>query len=270
MRLSALALMAGLAFGQEAPPAKPAAAPPGPHPVLENSGKPLLLPFPCAEEDLQQAGLACSEDEPCQIYLELAAVAGAGSRIVVAGNLHSARVTLSSTVIASEDGGRTWREPFERIRFAGLDRIQFLDAETGWVAGEHLSPLPQDPFFLLTSDGGKTFRLRPVFDESAENKLGTVQQFFFAGKDSGSLIIDRGPGADSDRYELYESPDGGESWSFRQSSTKPLSLRRLAGVSTDWRLRVDGRTQAFHVEHRQGERWSDVAAFAVKLASCKP
>ena len=55
--------------------------------------------------------------------------------------------------------------------------------------------------------------------------------------------MDRGWGADGDRYELYESPDGGQSWSFKQSSTKPLTLRRPAQVSTDWRLRVDSNTQ---------------------------
>ena len=108
-------------------------------------------------------------------------------------------MTVFSTLLASDDGGHTWREAHERIRSAGLDRIQFLDAETGWVAGEKLSPLPQDPFLLLTSDGGKTWRARPVFDEAAENRLGSIQQFFFTAKDSGALIIDRGQGSDGDR-----------------------------------------------------------------------
>ena len=110
--------------------------------VLEYAGKPLVLPFKCTEEDIQLAGLTCSEDDPCPIYLELAAVGATGSKIVVAGNLHSAAVTMFSTLLASEDGGRTWREPHDRIRAAGLDRVQFLDADTAWVAGEKLQPLP--------------------------------------------------------------------------------------------------------------------------------
>jgi hypothetical protein len=272
MRISALVLLAGLAFGQESPPAKPepvAGGPPAPV-VLENKGKPMVVPFECAEQDMQLAGLACTEEAPCPVYLELDAVAAAGDHLFAAGNLHSSAVTLFSILLASEDGGRTWREPPERVRFAGLDKLQFLDAETGWAAGEKLSPLPQDPFLLLTTDGGKSWRPRTVFSESADNKLGAIQQFAFAARDSGSLIVDRGSGADGDRYELYESPDAGESWSFRQSSQKPLTLRRPATPSTTWRVRADSRTKAFHVERRQGERWTSVASFAVTIGACKP
>jgi hypothetical protein len=261
-RFAALALACGIAAAQEPPPAPPA--------VLEYAGKPLPVPFQCTEEDIQLAGLTCSEDDPCPIYLELAAVGATGSKIVIAGNLHSASVTMFSTLLASEDGGRTWREPHDRIRAAGLDRVQYLDADTAWVAGEKLQPLPMDPFLLLTTDGGRSWRQRAIFSETAENRLGTVQQFWFTAKDSGSLIIDRGSGADGDRYELYESPDGGQSWSFKQSSTKPLTLRRPPVVSTEWRLRVDSRTQSYRVERRSGERWTDVAAFAVKAGACKP
>jgi photosystem II stability/assembly factor-like uncharacterized protein len=271
MRLSVLAFVWGMAFAQETPPAvKPSTDTPAPPPVLQNSGKPMLLPLQCTDEDIQLSGLTCSEEDPCPIYLEVAAVESVGNRIFLAGNLHAPAVTLSSTLLASDDGGQTWREAHERIRSAGLDRIQFLDAEVGWVAGEKLSPLPQDPFLLLTSDGGKTWRVRSIFSETADNRLGSIQQFFFTSKDNGSLIIDRGQGSDGDRYELYESPDAGESWNFKQSSTKPLSLRKTAAVGTEWRLRVDGRTQSFHVEHRESGKWADVASFAVKVGVCKP
>lgn len=261
MRLAALAACFGVLLAQE---------PPAPPPVLEYAGKPLVLPFKCTDEDIQLAGLTCSEDDPCPIYLELAAVGATGNKVVVVGNLHSAAVTLFSTLLASEDGGRTWREAHDRVRAAGLDRVQFLDSDTGWAAGEKLQPLPQDPFLLLTTDGGRSWRQRSIFSDTAENRLGLIQQFWFTAKDNGSLIIDRGSGADGDRYELYESPDGGQSWSFKQSSAKPLTLRRPPVVSTEWRLRVDSRTQAFHVERRSGERWTDISAFAVKVGACKP
>jgi photosystem II stability/assembly factor-like uncharacterized protein len=263
MRWAALALLACVAFAQDAPKPEPV--------VLQNTaGKPMVVPYQCTEEDIRLAGLSCSEESPCPMYLELDAVALAGDRLVVAGNLHSAAVTLFSALLHSEDGGHTWREAAGRVRFAGIDKLQFFDAETGWASGEQLSPLPQEPFLLLTTDGGKSWRSRPIFGETAENKLGAIQQFSFAGKDSGSLIVDRGSGADGDRYELYESPDGGESWSFRQSSQKPLTIRKPAPVSTEWRLRADSRTRAFHLEHRQGDRWTSVAAFAVNIGTCKP
>jgi hypothetical protein len=230
----------------------------------------MRLPFACTDEDIQLAGLTCTEDDPCPVYMELTAVEVVGTRIFLAGNLHSSAVTLASTLLASEDAGHTWREVHERVRSAGLDRIQFADPETGWVAGEVLSPLPQDPFLLLTSDGGKTWRQRAIFGEAAENRLGTIQQFFFTAKDNGSLIIDRGLGSESDRYELYESPDEGESWTIKETSTKPLRLKRTATPSTEWRVRVDAPSQAFQIERRQGERWGAVASFLVKLGTCKP
>jgi hypothetical protein len=252
------------------PPAIPQAPAPAPPPILENTGRPMRLPFSCTDDDIQAAGLTCTADDPCPVYLELTAVESVGTRIFLAGNLHSSAVTIASTLLASEDAGHTWHEAHDRVRAAGLDRVQFLDPENGWVSGEVLSPLPQDPFLLLTSDGGKSWRLRAVFDENAENHLGAIQQFFFTAKNSGSLIIDRGQGSDTDRYEMYESPDAGESWTVKETSTKPLRLKRPPPAAGDWRVRVDAPTQAFQVERRQGERWGAVASFQVKLAACKP
>lgn len=273
MRSGPLVLLALLALAvpvhpQEAPPAAPAA--PAPPPVLENTGKPIHLPFECTSEDIQSAGLTCSDDDPCPVYLELTGVDSVGSRIFAAGNLHTQTVTLSSTLLGSEDSGHTWREVHERIRGATLDRIQFLDPETGWTSGETLSPLPQDPFLLLTKDGGKTWSQRFVFDEAAEDHLGAIQQFAFTARDTGSLIIDRGQGSENDRYELYESPNGGESWTIRESSAKPLRLRQAATPSADWRIRADRASSSFHLEHRQGASWMGVASFLVKIGVCKP
>jgi photosystem II stability/assembly factor-like uncharacterized protein len=258
-------LAAAATWAQEQPPANPAPA------VLENSGQPMLLPFACTDEDIQWGGLSCSADEPCPVYLELAAVepgAPPGSgRIFAAGNIHALDVTLYSVLLESEDGGHTWREAHQRIRGASLDHIQFLGAELGWTSGQALSPLPQDAFLLLTSDGGKTWRQHAIFSES---RVGSIQQFFFSGKDSGSLIIDRGPGAEGGRYELYESPDAGESWTIAQTSNQPLKLKSSPVTPSDWRVRADGPTQSFHLERRQGERWASVASFAVKLGVCQP
>ena len=255
------ALAAAAAWAQEQPPANPAP------PVLENSGKPMVLPFRCTEDDIQWAGLSCPAEEPCPVYLELAAAESAAGRIFAAGNIHALDVTLYSVLLASEDAGHTWREAYARIRGASLDHIQFLDAELGWTSGQALSPLPQDPFLLLTTDGGKTWRQRVIFSES---RVGSIQQFQIGAKDSGSLIVDRGPGAEGGRYELYESPDAGETWTIKETSDRPFQLKPLPVAPSAWRVRADGPTQAFHLERRQGERWISAAAFAVKLGACQP
>ena len=41
-------------------------------------------------------------------------------------------------------------------------------------------------------------------------------------------MIDRGRGSSEDRYVLFESPDGGDTWALKQESSKPLSLKNAA------------------------------------------
>lgn len=227
----------------------------------------MLVAFECSAEDIHSAGLACSEDDPCQIYLELSAAAATSSRMFAAGNIHAEAATLYSVLLGSEDSGHTWREVHERIRSASLDHIQFIGAENGFASGLSLSPLPQDPFLLITRDGGKSWRASAI---SSEPRIGSIVQFYFDGPKSGSLIIDRGLGADGDRYELYESQDGGDSWGIRQTSVKPLKLKSDPLANPNWRIRADAATKSFHIERRAGQRWTSESAFSVKLGVCKP
>jgi photosystem II stability/assembly factor-like uncharacterized protein len=140
--------------------------------------------------------------------------------------------------------------------------------ETGWISGQLVYPLPQDAFLLQTTDGGKTWRQHDIFSES---RLGAFQQFWFEDTKRGSLIIDHGPGSEGDRYELFESPDGGDSWTIKQTSVKPIVLRRAATApASDWRVRADGPSKSFQLEHREGTRWVSVAAFSVSLGVREP
>jgi hypothetical protein len=264
---------------QDQPPASPAAqAPAGPAippvetppaPALLNNGKPMVLPFQCTREDIQAAGFTCSEEAPCPVYLELSAAASSGNKYYLAGNIHSDAVTLYAILLGSEDAGRTWREINPRIRGAGLDHLQFLDSATGWAGGQQLFPLPQEPFVLLTADGGKTWRQQPIFGESAENHFGSIQQLFFSSRTAGSVIVDRSQGGDAGPFALYESPDGGESWIIKEQSNKPMQIKGAPPPDADWRVRVDAATKAFLLEQRQGQRWTSRAAFSVDIAACK-
>jgi photosystem II stability/assembly factor-like uncharacterized protein len=251
-----------------APAPAPATSEPAPQrPPLENTGKPMVVDFHCSEEDIQASGLSCAADDPCPMYLELTAVEAVGSRILVAGNLHSQSATLYSVLLASDDGAKTWREPYERIRAAVLDQIQFVDFENGWVSGAVMHPLPRDAFLLITADGGKTWRSQPVFEES---RFGSIMQFWFNSRTNGSLIIDQGQPGGGGRYELYETTNGGDTWTERSSSEQPAKLRQSSGaVNDDWRLRADASSKAYQVEHRSGEKWSTVARFTVSVGLCK-
>ena len=114
----------------------------------------MRVAYSCAEEDLQWAGMSCSDSQPCPIYLELNSVVPDGKKIIAAGDLHSSSATIGSVLLLSDDSGATWREPTTRIRGSALDQLQFLNPQAGWAAGETLYPLPRDPFFLITTDGG--------------------------------------------------------------------------------------------------------------------
>src|SRR5581483_1102129 len=152
-----VALLMPAGFAQDRPPDTPpqdaqGAAKPPVRPVLGNDGTPMLVPFRCTAEDIRSAGLACSEESPCPMFLEVSTVEALGNRVLLIGNIHSEAVTLYSFFLTSEDNGHTWQEPIDRIRGAGLDHIELLPPDSAWISGQELFPLPQNPFLLITND----------------------------------------------------------------------------------------------------------------------
>jgi len=250
---------------------KPAPKPEESKPAsLQFDGKPLTLPFACTEDDISGFGMTCSDNDPCPIYLELSSLQPLGAKIFLAGNLHNAESTMYSVLLASEDSGKTWTEPVERIRSAGLEQIQFLDFANGWISGQVLGAAPRDPFFLLTTDGGVNWRRRPVLSEP---RISAIDQFYFETKNNGALLLDRVQGSEAGtRYERYETMTGGETWMIREVSSKPLQIRgaKPLGPPADWRLRADSNSKAHWIEKRTCARWQPVAAFHVQVGVCKP
>ncbi|MFN7996753.1 MAG: hypothetical protein U0Q18_24280 [Bryobacteraceae bacterium] len=237
-------------------------------PALQNLGKPMLVDFACSLDDIQSAGLGCMPDDPCPVYLELASVEAVGNRIFLAGNIHASAATLYSILLSSDDGGKSWREPYERVKAAGLDHIQFVDFENGWISGETLHPLPRDPFLLATNDGGKVWTAHPVFSEP---RFGSISQFWFTSRSTGKLLVDRGESGESGRYELYETPNAGATWMLKEVNERPVGFRSAGiAVNIDWRIRADRASKSFQIERQSGDRWHSVAGFLVALKPCTP
>jgi len=235
--------------------------------VLKNTGEPIRVPFDCAEDELQAAGLLCTEAEPCAIYLELNSLAPAGKKLFLGGDLHATSGTLSSILLASDDGGATWKEPAPRIRGTALEQVQLYDLEHGWAAGETQFPLPADPFFLITTDGGQTWRQRPVSEEGGP---GSIQQFWFDSARHAELIIDAGRSAPGGRYATWESETGGESWMARASTNKlPVIKRAPLAPDTDFRIHANADGKSYQIEKRAGANWETMASFLIEAASCK-
>ncbi len=237
--------------------------------LLTYAGSPLQIEYPCTAEDMLSSGLHCTAEDPCRVYLELAALEPVGARLFVAGNLHTGSVTLQSVLLASADAGRTWSEPAGRVRGASLEHIKFFDYETGWVAGQLLLPLPRDPFLLLTTDGGATWRRRPVFSES---RHGAIEMLRFDSRTDGTAWIDRTQSGESGAlFERYESTTGGESWVLREAvGRRPPGLAGAARAETGWRLRADQATQSYRVERSGPGGWQLAAAFSILSGECRP
>lgn len=266
MRFLLLAMAAAL-WAQEAPkPVPPPAAAAEPsRPLLQNTGQPMRVPFQCGAEDIHSFGLTCPTRQPCPVYLDLSGLASASTRLFAAGNLHAESTTLFSVLLASDDEGKTWYEPYERIRGAGLDQVEFYDLTTGWISGAALGSVPRDPFFLLTTDAGKTWRLRPLWSDS--RAVGVIDWFHFDSKTHGLLWLDRSQAGEGNPYESYESMTGGDSWSLREGTKTPPKTAKAQPAG--WRLRADPRTRSYLVERQAGERWQPVASFLVQVGECR-
>jgi hypothetical protein len=257
MRTTLLVALSWCSLGAQAPAA------------LENTGKPMSLPGQCSQDDIRSFGLTCPPQQPCPLYLELSGLEPLGNKIFVAGNIHTESATLWSVLLATEDGGKTWSEPHSRIEAAGLEQIQFFDLQAGWVSGHQLHALPRDPFLLLTTDGGKSWRARPVYTES---RVGTIDRFWFDSKTHGMIWINRTQaGEPGSRYEMWETMTGGESWMVREVSDRPIltDQAKVRPPSPDWRLRVDAPSKSYRIEKRAGERWQTLASFLIGVGECK-
>jgi hypothetical protein len=227
---------------------------------------PVPVEYACPEDDIETFGLTCLPDDPCAVFLELSSVQSTGLRLFVSGNLHTASTTLYGILLMSEDAGKTWMEPHPRIRSAALEQMQFLDLEHGWIAGQLLEPLPKDPFLLVTTDGGKSWRQQPVFEESL---YGSVARFWFDSATTGELVFDQSQGTTS-HYELLETHTGGANWEPRETSSSAPRLKNApAKPETSWRVRADGATKTNKLERSAGATWEAVASFPVHVADCK-
>lgn len=257
MRLPLLLALSALSAIAQAPPS------------LRFTGQPIRVPYACSVDDILAAGLSCTKEEPCPVYLELAAVTPNGRKLTVTGNLHTESATLYSVLLQSDDGGETWKEPAKRIRAASLEQLEFYDFQNGWAAGEILYPLPHDPFFFVTSDGGQSWHQTTVGEEGSP---GALQRFWFDSERHGELVIDHGKSTGNDRYSQYESENGGESWNIRATSSNLPVIRKapLELEHPDWRIRSTKDGAAFQVEKRSGDNWTIAAAFLVHVSDCKP
>ncbi len=235
---------------------------------LAYTGEPIVLPAQCTNEVMEELGLFCPADSPCPVYVQLNSVEFIEGKLFLAGNVHTEAVTIASILLASDDGGLSWREAAQRVLRASLDRVVFFDEEHGWAAGHMLDGgRARDPFFLLTTDGGRHWRRRPVFDEP---RAAVIEDFWFDSDYSGVLLIEaRLEDGGGRQYERFETMTGAESWMIREVSSRPIRVRRRpARRLNEWRIEVDEARDAWAVQKRTGAGWVTAAEFAIGAGAC--
>ena len=120
--------------------------------------------------------------------------------------------------------------------------------ENGWISGANLQSAPRDPSSLITTDGGKTWRQRPIFEES---RVASIERFWFESPQIGTLLVDAT--LDNNRHELYETQTGGESWAMRESNVSRFTSRDSSDPRPPrWRLRPDAATHSNAIEKSLG------------------
>jgi photosystem II stability/assembly factor-like uncharacterized protein len=235
-------------------------------------GPVISLSTACDVDRLEYAGIRCNADRPCDLFLELVSSASEGNWVVLTGEVHTADATYESVVLSSQDGGLTWTESAERVLAGGIESISIVDAETAFVAGQQGDTATGEiPFLLVTDDGGESWETRMVTTGS-EKVEGLVVAFQADTTSHGYLTLEQ-LAATGDPYRLYETYNGGRSWSIRQiSADKPqIPGSRLALGTEDWSVRPDVASGEFIVAKRSSSElsgWAEQGRFAGAVGSC--
>jgi hypothetical protein len=225
---------------------------------------PVHVDYTCPAEDIESFGLTCSEDQPCPIFFEVSAVDSFGKQVFVAGDIHTATTTLFGVLLSTDDGGASWNEAIARVRSAAFEQFQIIDNH-GWLSGQHVEPLPKDPFFMITSDGGKSWRTHTLFEES---RFGSIAHFWFESAERGEMIFDDTVGKATNQ-ELYTTMSGGENWDIKQKSSKPLQLNAATRPNTEWKITTASGSPTYLIEHIVNGKKETVARFLIHIGDCK-
>ncbi len=247
----------------------PEQEPVGPQRTIYDSD-PVQIDLACDPEALLEAGLSCTPSSPCRLELELLLAESVGERLLLAGSVRSAAGTLESVLLVSSDGGGEWTEPVDRVPAGDLETAQFVDAQVGWVGGQSgVDGAVSQPFLLFTKDGGASFDKR-LIRSGEEPEEGFIVQLQFDSAEHGHLILEK-PNAPIDPFALYETYNGGRSWSIRQIVAERPAIpgaRRVRRDASASDLRLSPGDGVIELERRDGAGWARLSGFVTELGVC--
>ena len=157
----------------------------------------------------------------------------------------------SDTILSTKNAGRSWKVlQGGQLGAVGDDdanmynAIQFLDEQTGWVAGVRVSPSTQGQHALIqkTTDGAQTWVTQ------ATNREDILEDIFFLDASMGWAVGENGV--------ILHTTDGGESWKPQDSGTEE-TLRSVgfADEKNGWAVGGDFGVGAILRTSDGGETW---------------
>jgi photosystem II stability/assembly factor-like uncharacterized protein len=149
--------------------------------------------------------------------------------------------TCDVHVLFSEDGGRTWAQ-----RSTGdLKDLSFVSANEGWGVGNVFPTGSQR--LESTSDGGRTWRARPV---PCPRPAAVATAVSFVSPTQGWLLCTGQMGAGNADRAIMQTTDGGRTWS--------TVAQALLGGPTSGRLTTSGYpTGIFFLPDGHGWMWAE-------------
>jgi len=148
-------------------------------------------------------------------WTETIAATSALSTVAVVGSSAWATVTCASpansgdtcSIIASSDGGRTWRV----VSHQKVDGLSFIDPEDGWSVRSASGPAPGGVTggVYTTTNGGRTWTALPA---SPCQSIGWAVDVSFVSRDHGWVACAGGAGAGEAGKGVAETTDGGRTW----------------------------------------------------------
>ncbi len=167
------------------------------------------------------------------------------------------------TLLSTSDGGKSWMkvavasiegEP-GRLPFSGdKSGLAFSDENTGFVTGYW--PVPGDPYFFATPDGGRTWHKAelPLPSGYEEADYFTYAPVFDR---SGAGIMAATVSGDGRSLVFYSTSDGGKTWT--SGTPLPLGETREEWDAPAPGLIVAATGRELHVSTDAGKTWTDVA-----------
>lgn len=136
---------------------------------------------------------------------------------IIAGASDSDTAKSNARVIATNDGGNSWRTVYESTRpFEITWKLSFPTREIGYVTIQKYNPDPKvvEHFVAKTTDGGKTWRELPVASDANDRAFGVA----FATPEIGWIGSAKGG---------YQTTDGGAHWKFVEMGRAVNKIRLL-------------------------------------------